>query len=129
MNDITIELFKYLQRLQQYPLVNHKRLLFPELRSDLLHFIAGETLTKITDDGELLIPQSLYSAWIEKLKTQGFDMAIELSKYKVFLCPERGEMFIQQPDCDISLCPVCFNKDYMKPKDSCINPHKDYLSS
>jgi|ERR1035437_9787339 hypothetical protein len=121
--DTLVEIIKYLQRLQAYKLINYKRmLLIPELQDSFVRFIAGETLTQITDDGELLIPQSLYRAWIDKIETHGFDTEIDIKKYKALSCSECELSFVLPIDCNDSLCPVCSSKDHLTPKASCINP-------
>jgi len=42
--------------------------------------MAGNTLSKITEDGKPLIPQSLYIEWIKKLNTDGFDYPIDCTQ-------------------------------------------------
>jgi len=121
--DTLVELFRYAQRLKAYPYINFKRLLLiPELQNDFVHFIAGETLTRITNDGELFIPQSLYFAWIDKIATHGFDTEIDLKKYKALICSECELSFVLPLDCNDLLCPVCSSKEHLIPKASCINP-------
>ena len=123
--DTLVELFRYTQRLQSYPYINHKRLLLiPELYDDFAHFITGQTIMSITDDRELLMPQSLYFAWINKIVTRGFDTEIDLKKYISLICPECSLPFVLPFDCDDSRCPVCSSKNPMEIKQIYIKKHE-----
>ncbi|HEV9035704.1 MAG TPA: hypothetical protein VGQ51_03760 [Puia sp.] len=44
-------------------------------RRDLQHFIMGETITQ--RNGKLVIGKRLYSQWLNKIKTKGFDYEID----------------------------------------------------
>lgn len=71
-----VDLFAYLVRLRDLERVEMKYL--PEtLHKDLLTFVTGETLTRLTEDGKPVIPRKLYNNWIEKLNKKGFDYPIE----------------------------------------------------
>lgn len=73
-----LELFIYINKLREQPFITTMQL--PEvLYKDFNCFIAGHTLTKMTDSGEPLIPQSLYNEWLDKLNTKGFDYVIDCS--------------------------------------------------
>jgi len=71
-----LDLFNYLIKLKQLKLVDIRYL--PEvLHKDFIRFIAGNTISQITEDGKPLIPQSLYVEWLKKLNTDGFDYPID----------------------------------------------------
>lgn len=46
-----------------------------QLKSDLQHFIVGETLTM--REGKIVIGNNLYKQWLLKLNTKGFDYEID----------------------------------------------------
>jgi hypothetical protein len=49
-----------------------------EFRADLQSFIVGETLTM--QNGKIVIGNNLYSKWLEKIGTKGFDYEIDFKR-------------------------------------------------
>ena len=77
-----LDLFAYLIKLKNIKLIDIRYL--PEvLHKDFQRFIVGHTLTQKTEDGKPLIPQSLYTEWIEKLNTKGFDYSFDCRKVSI----------------------------------------------
>jgi hypothetical protein len=63
--------------------LSHKNMIFlddvqEEFRTDLQHFIVGETLTM--QQGKLVIGNNLYKKWLEKIGTKGFDYEIDFKR-------------------------------------------------
>jgi len=50
----------------------------PEFQPDLFNFIVGRTLNM--ENGRILIGRNLYSWWLKKINTRGFDYEIDFKK-------------------------------------------------
>jgi hypothetical protein len=84
-----LDLFAYLIKLKQLEFIEIR--FIPEaLQKDFVNFIAGNTLTRITDDRKPLIPRNLYNLWIAKLNTTGFDYSFDC---KTVSLPEIPNLF------------------------------------
>ena len=84
-----LDLFDYLIKLKQLEFIEIR--FIPEaLQKDFVNFIAGNTLTHITDDRKPLIPRNLYNLWVTKLKTSGFDYSFDC---KTVSLPEIPNLF------------------------------------
>jgi hypothetical protein len=77
-----LDLFAYLIRLRQLEYVEIR--FIPEvLQQDFIHYIAGNTITRITEDRKPMIPRNLYNLWIEKLNTKGFDYSFDCREVSI----------------------------------------------
>jgi len=84
-----LDLFAYLIKLKQLEFIEIR--FIPEvLQKDFINYIAGNTLTRITDDRKPLIPRNRYNLWINKLNTTGFDYPFDC---KTVLLPEISNLF------------------------------------
>ena len=84
-----LDLFAYLIKLKQLEFIEIR--FIPEaLQKDFVNYIAGNTLTRITEDRKPLIPRNLYSLWITKLNTIGFDYSFDC---KTVSLPEIPHLF------------------------------------